>query len=481
MGELIPTTIMDVLPGDKVKIGVENLLRFSPLVSPVMHDVNVKTHYFFVPNRLVWAEWDKWITGDSDVVPPTMELDGLGKGTIGDYMGFPMDIQNPVEVNALPLAAYAKIYDEYFRDQNLQDEVFTPLTAGNNAAYNDLVADAPLRRAWMHDYFTSALPFAQKGDAVTLPLTTNENVEVTLKDNTLVNGAFRETGNHSNIPVGDVVNQPNGTQAGATNSVYDPQGSLEVDVNGEATDITTLRRALKLQEWLERNARAGTRYIENIFAHFGVKSKDARLQRPEYIGASQQKMVISEVLSTAQTTDDDGVNPVGQMSGHGISVGGGNSFQYTASEHGFIIGIISVTPKTGYFQGIHKMYSKTDRLDYYWPSFAHIGEQEVKVKELYMQDGNESVMNETFGYVPRYSEYKYLNDRVSGEMRDTLKFWHLAREFDNKPSLNAEFIECDPTRRIFAVTDPTEHTIYAHIHNHISAIRKMPKFGNPGL
>ena len=211
---------------------------------------------------------------------------------------------------------------------------------------------------------------------------------------------------------------------------FDFRGSQVVDIQADATDINTLRRAFRLQEWLERNARAGTRYVESILAHFGVKGSDSRLQRPEYIGGSKQNMVISEVLSTAE--NDSATIPVGQMAGHGISVGGGNVFSYNAEEHGWIIGIISVIPDTAYAQGLPRSFTRFDRLDYAWPTFANIGEQEVLVRELYAHGPSPNVV---FGYIPRYSEYKYGIFKVSAEMRDTLAYWHLGRIFSDSPAL----------------------------------------------
>jgi len=231
-----------------------------------------------------------------------------------------------------------------------------------------------------------------------------------------------------------------------------------------------------LQEWLERNARGGTRYVESILSHFGVKSSDARLQRPEFIGSSKQNMIISEVLSTAENTEAN--VPVGQMAGHGISVGGGNNFSYRCEEHGIIIGIMSVRPKTAYQQGIHKSFLRLDHLDYAFPTFANIGEQEVLVREVYAASPTPA---EIFGYVPRYADYKFLNSRVAGEFKTTLAYWHLGRIFSGNPRLNEDFIKCDPSTRIFAVTDPEEDHIFAHVFNNVSVNRKLPRFGIPTI
>lgn len=483
MGDLIPTCAIDCMPGDRFRISVENMLRFAPLVSPVMHRVNVTTHYFFVPNRILWPEWEKWITGEIDATPPRITgLQGIDVGSLGDYMGLPTDMASSTGVfaSAFPFAAYNKIFDEYYRDENLVDETFVELVAGTNSAYQTNVAYAPpLKRAWSHDYFTSCLPWAQKGDEVTLPLTNADQIDVTLKGvgNTPDPVAILKRSDHAAATSNPVVSSSGDMYVNTDEVVLDPQGSLQVDVNEESVSINTLRNAFRLQEWLERNARGGTRYIENIYTQFEVRSSDKRLQRPEYIGGSKQKMLISEVLSTAQTVDQSSNDvPIGQMAGHGVSVGGGNYFDYYCEEHGWIIGIINVQPTTAYQQGIEKKFMRTDRFDYAWPVFANIGEQEVSNLEVYAA----GLDTGTFGYVPRYSEYRFMNSRVAGEMRDTLDFWHMGRIFSSLPALNSDFIECDTDdidQRVFA--DPTTDTIIGHIFNNITAIRKLPKYGIP--
>lgn len=487
MGELIPTCALEVIPGDDISISVENMLRFAPLISPMMHKVNVTTHYFFVPNRILWSEWEGFITGENDAASaPYMNYDVCEIGSLCDYMGIPTgEFALTQAASVLPIAAYVKIWDEYYRDQNLQTPKFETVISGGGGShlYTPWLVDGPLRRAWMHDYFTSALPFAQKGDAVQIPLTSQDDIPVEL----IAPGAgtphqlvtHKVTG--APIVAGDLTSDNSG-QLGVggppstTAVAIDPNGTLTVDVQAGATDINTLRRAFRLQEWLEKNARGGTRYVENILAHFGVKSDDARMQRPEYIGGAKQNMVISEVLATAENTEAN-VN-VGQMAGHGISVGSGRRFNYRAKEHGWIIGIINVQPVTAYQQGLHKKFTRFDRLDYAWPTFANIGEQEVLNKEVY---ADHATPNGVFGYVPRYAEYKYENSRVAGEMRDTLAYWHLGRIFETPPALNSAFIECVPDTRVFAVTEESADHIYAHVFNNITVNRALPRYGIPTI
>lgn len=488
MGGLYPTCVMECVPGDKVKIGTETMLRFAPLIAPVMHKVNVTTHYFFVPNRILWPNWEQWITGNLDVQAPWIYYTGaagyatgLPVKSLADYCGLPTEMAsngltypnpNAQICSPFPLAAYNKIYNEYYRDQNLQSPIPDSLVNGRNNAFESLAGQPVKSRAWQHDYFTSCLPWAQKGDAVTIPI---GDVTINFNEDTGGTVMRRVDGtpytNQTDLNYSDAGGQPRA--GGVTGTRYNIDNSSQLSGTAEAADINSLRRAFRLQEWLERNARGGTRYIESILAHFGVKSSDARLQRPEYLGGSKGKMVISEVLSTAETT-----LPVGNMAGHGISVSGGNEFSYRVEEHGWIIGLISVTPETAYQQGLHRSLHKLDRLDYFWPTFANIGEQEVKNSEIYAEGAD---IADTFGYVPRYAEYKFLNSRVAGEMKTSLDYWHLGRKFAAAPNLNGAFIQCDPSTRIFAVEDPDVDNIYGHIFNNIKAIRKMPKYGTPSF
>ena len=471
MGQLVPIMVTEAVPGDKFQIAAESLIRFQPLVAPMMHRCDVSMHYFFVPNRILWDGWQKWIVNDPNAEShPYIDLESQLYNTypLLDYMGLPQ-IQggNTIRCNAFPLAAYQCIYNEYYRDQNLIPEVNYKLDSGNNSA--NIQFFELRRRAWEHDYFTSCLPFAQKGAAVDIPLG-----EVELKPSwsasgtpTFVNALGVTTAGdvqQTVIPTGIVVSPATGKTA------YNPDGSLEV----QPTTINDLRRAYRLQEWLEKNARAGTRYVENILAHFGVKSSDARLQRPEYITGVKSPIVISEVLNT---TGFEGELPQGNMAGHGVGVATGKFGSYYCEEHGFIIGIMSIMPKTAYQQGVHRKWLKiNDPFQYFWPTFAHIGEQEVFSEEIYADTGS---LGSTFGYVPRYAEYKFENNRVAGDFKTSLNYWHMGRIFASEPFLNEEFINCDPTNRVFAVTDPEVQKVLAHVLNKVTAVRKMPKYGTP--
>ena len=472
MGNLTPILTLECVPGDKFELGCESLIRFAPMIAPVMHRMDVTMHYFFVPNRIVWSNWEKFITdANSGLVMPYLASENFTPGyetyfptarKIGDYLGIPPAPTGATatNINALPFSAYQMIYNEFYRDQNLIAPVNFKLTDGEQTSNRaDLLTLR--KRAWEHDYFTASLPFAQKGQAVDIPLgeiSGDVLVKTTGTTTTL-------TGSPSSITVPNASSTP----PYAANTLFAETDGLEL----QPTTINDLRRAFRLQEWLEKNARGGTRYIENILTHFGVKSSDKRLQRPEYITGVKSPVVISEIVN--QTGQIDGL-PQGNLAGHGVSVSSGRSGSYYCEEHGYIIGIMSVMPKTAYQQGIPRTFLKNDTLDYFWPSFAHIGEQAVENRELYAYTPTGT---DTFGYVPRYAEYKFMPSRVAGDFRTTLDYWHLGRKFASQPSLNGAFVNCDATKRIFAVDDPAGDSLYCHVLNKIKAVRPMPKFGTP--
>jgi hypothetical protein len=453
--------------------------------------MDVSMHYFFVPNRILWSNWEKFITdANSGITYPFLNWSEAQEDYYNtvfpnakvskflDYIGVPpptstLGTQGTATqpINALPMAAYQCIYNEYYRDQNLQAPIDYKLIDGNNETTGARMAQlCTLRnRAWEHDYFTASLPFAQKGAAVDIPLG-NIDGDLPIKLNDGGGSGTTLTGTPTSPAV-----------PGGTSGEVDA-GKLFADTTDASiapTTINDLRRAFRLQEWLEKNARGGTRYIESILSHFGVRSSDARLQRPEYITGVKTPVVVSEILNTTGQTDG---LVQGNMAGHALSISSGKSGSYYCEEHGYIIGIMSVMPKTAYQQGIPKTFLKNDTLDYYFPSFANIGEQPVTVNELYAYT---SAANETFGYVPRYAEYKFMPSRVAGEFRDTLRYWHLGRIFSTQPNLNSSFIECKPqdTTRIFAVEDVEEgeDSLYCHVYNKIQAVRPMPKYGTPSF
>jgi hypothetical protein len=485
MGDLVPILVMDCVPGDKINISAEAMIRLAPMIAPVMHKMDVTMHFFFVPNRIIWPNWEKYITNtkleDTNLLPafPVIQVKGDGENytLLHDYLGIPNpstipDAGEAETVSALPFYAYNKIYSEYYRDQNLIPENAIALTAtdGLNTVNFDI-----LKRAWEHDYFTSCLPFAQKGDSVEIPLG-----DVVLKDDWNIQGLKPFFAQNSAIDwaIGNIQNvgatvpdREINIQGQTAPAAYNPMGTLTT----QATTINDLRRAFRLQEWLEKNARGGTRYNESILMHFGIKTSDARLQRPEYITGLKAPIQISEVLNTTGTENA----PQGDMSGHGIAYVTGNNSSYFCEEHGYIIGIMNIQPIPAYFQGLDRHWLKTtDPTEFFWPSFAHLGEQEIYNSELYAYRAQG---RETFGYLPRYAEYKFMSNRVAGDFRTTLKFWHMAREFETMPQLNEEFVTANPTKRIFAVEDPEAQPLWCHVYNYIKAVRKMPKFGTPSF
>lgn len=505
MGWLVPTHVQECIPGDTFKCNTQILARFAPLLAPVMHKVDIYTHYFFVPNRIIWKNWEKFITGNQkpeDVPAFPFLSDEVGSaltlqpGSLGDYLGLPTGVPLTDKVSAIPFIAYQKIWQEYYRDQNLQDldQTFEilgmdgmTLKDGNNNSLK-LMLTTLKRRAWRHDYFTSALPFAQKGEAVKIPLTLDE-LDLPVEyirdhpDGGNFLGSWKRqidgiggSGNLEALPPHGITREESGHWLN-----YDPADTLRARGTSDAQlggTINDLRTAFRLQTWLEKNARGGTRYVESILMHFGVHSSDKRLQRPEYIGGVMQPMVISEVLQTSETAE----SPQANMAGHGVSVGGGRAFKYFCEEHGYIIGITSVMPRPAYFQGVPRHFNKFDRMLYYWSDFANLGEQEIKNSEIYY-DPSDGLNNDVFGYTPRYSEYRYNSPRVSGDFRTSLDYWHMGRKFEDRPYLNSNFIAMkdEEVARCFPIIDSSEDHIYMHIFHDIKARRLMPKYATPML
>lgn len=496
MGDLVPMLVQEIMPGDSFRVNTEILMRLAPLESPVMHRINVYTHFFFVPNRINWNEWEEFITGGREGTSapafPSIQVneltkDRFGPGSLADYFGLPSPsgTVTGIDINALPFKAYQDIYNEYYRDQNLTPEINIPHTGGIETDTVTIQTLAAMRkRAWEKDYFTSALPWPQRGDEISLPLGDSAPVVYADPINKTDLPSIKDSGTGANFAgTLDVSTGFLRTAGGGSLKYIDPNDSLEADLSSAtAITINTLRMANQLQVWLEKSARAGSRYIEQIEVLFGVRSSDARLQRPEYLGGGKQPVVISEVLNST-TSDAAGAPEVGELYGHGISVGKSNNFTKTFEEHGFVIGIISVLPATTYQQGMEKIWTKFDKFDYPFPSFAHLGEQEIKDSEIFYNFGDVHIgqLTSTFGYQQRYAEYKYKESSVHGEFKTTLDYWHMSRIFSGPPALNTAFVEADPTKRIFTVTDPAVDELYVQLYHNISALRPLPYHSIPSL
>lgn len=492
MGELVPVNWQECLPGDRWTMCQEAVFRLMPLLAPIMHRIDVYFHNFFVPMRILWANWETFLTGGLGLpgTPPDFpimpEID-VNVSELGDYLGLPLgtgaDAIN--SVSAIPFAAYQKIYRDYYMDQNLIGLDDIVLTDGAQSAPNTVLLTKIQKRAWEHDYFTSNLPWAQKGDAVQIPIQLTSDIVAVqptgFSDTPIIRSSI--TGNPTTWPYPWIDTAGNsemaaGNSVGVVEQVYlDPQGSLQLDNVQTLTTINELRTAYAVQRFLEKNALGGTRYTEMIRVHFDVKSSDARLQRSEYIGGSKTTMSISEVLQTGGT--GTGVDtPQGNMAGRGISVSSGDRHSYFCEEHGILMCILSIKPKTSYQQGIHRAWRKFNRLDYYWPELAHLGEQEVKNWEIYHKpsDGDDDL---TFGYLPAWSDYRTMPSQVSGQMRTTLDYWHYGRIFTNRPTLSQSFIEVSTDKRIFADQTLTDDEIVAHVYHSLTANRKIPYYGTP--
>ena len=522
-GKLVPFLCEEVVPSDTWQLQSNVLLRFSPLIAPVMHDINVYTHYFYVPFRLLWDDYEDFITGGKDgnaapVFPRlgVLHKTGVGetqwqdtkglfkRGSLADYLNYPTSDSNDGSAgsfyaSALPLRAYQMIYNEYYRDENLEEEIEFSKGSGivniSSPEYTELLT---LReRAWAKDYFTSALPWLQRGPQQMVPVSSMGRLDSTAikyENQGGSAGADKVVDPYSNesepLRIGPNSTYLSGFLNGDSNNPksasIDNSQNLKladdgVTIEGTSFTINDLRRSNRIQRWLEASARGGNRYIESLLSFFGVRSDDLSLQRPQFLGGGKTPVQISDIFQTSQTTAD---SPQGQYSGVGFSFGTNNGFKKSFKERGLIIGIMSIMPRPGYTEGCPRSYRKFDKYDFYWPQFAELGEQEIYNYELALRTAD---VDGTFGYAPRYAEYKYIPSRVHGDFKNMqgLGFWHLNRHYNQQPVLSKEFVHCrdaaNDLNRIFAVEDNESNHIYAQIANNVTARRPMPYLPDPEL
>lgn len=525
MGQLIPVYFDECVPGDTRKIGMQCVTRFQPMVAPILDSVDLTVHYFFVPTRLLMdkeEDWNTFLTGgvdgkDTSVSLPLWQFgfsDGsgspttnpfsndvnLGRYSLWDYFGLPVSgssweafYKPVVETNhvlGFAQRCYNLVWNEFYRDQNLVNEV-----SKDNSTI--------LYRAWKKDYFTSALPWQQRGIAPALPLSgivpvsfVNPVGMTSFKFGTSSDGVLDSL--HAGVFESASKYQSVGFQSPTNAPVFTPGnelsfasanigGSATVDLSNAATfDVATLRQCVQIQRWLELNARGGVRYTEFLRSHFGVSPKDEVLGRPQYIGGTKSSIVISEVLQTSKTEDSTETqkgSPLGRLAGHGLGASSDYICTFTAKEFGYIIGIASWMPKPSYQQGVNRIFTRKTKFDFYFPEFAHLSEQAVTNGEIYATGTARD--KEIFGYQGAYNEMRYTPSFNCSDMRDTFRYWHLGRIFGAAPNLNAGFLTTNPAfdggirKDIFA--SPNEPGLLVQFANIVKAIRPLPVYGTPGF
>lgn len=494
-GYLIPIFVDEALPGDSWKVSLNQFARLATPLVPVMDNMFCDSFFFFVPNRLIWDNWQKF-NGEQDnpgdstdyLVPQIMAGKTAAEGSLQDYMGIPTKLSGIV-YNNLHMRAYNLIWNEWFRDQNLQDSITVDKGDGPDDPANYVLQ----KRGRRHDYFTSSLPWPQKGPAVTIPL--GSKAPITSVDGSgnlsnqvfmTINGSVNHTSKllRSTAVGNDPVLQSNPSHFAASDfgwpPVTDTVGYNYADLsNATAATINALRQAFQIQKMYERDARGGTRYTEILRAHFGVVSPDARLQRPEYLGGGSQQITVKPIPQTSAT----GVSgtPQGNLAAMGIMTGSGNGFTKSFTEHGVLLGMIMVRADQTYQQGLDRMWSRQTRFDFYWPALGHIGEQTVLNQEIYAQATSDDFL--VFGYQERYAEYRYKKSYITGQFRSNattpLDIWHLAIDYGSLPSLNDTFIQdSPPISRIIAVPSEPEFLYDAYIQAKVA--RPMSTYGVPG-
>lgn len=506
MGKLYPNMLMEVVPGDIFDVKSESFCRFEAMIAPQLSRIDMFQYYFYVPYRILFDNWEKYITGgfdgkDETVKPYMMSpADGGYKvGSLADYFGIPLNVPN-LKHSALPFRAMQKIFMDWFANENLMDIVEPSLADGLDTTTNTEL----YYKCWEKDFYTSSFPTPQRGPASYLPIGTSAPVIGNGMTIGLTDGVDNKGLTYSDLDsygTVDAQNSKYGTPTGTT-GVVATQGSshrtlgLTTDptksgiwtdlTKATALPVTQVRVAFQIQRFLEKNMRGAARLVEWTLSHFGVRIPDGRLQRSEYLGGRRSPVVVSAVEQTSATVDNE--TPQGNLAGRGVSLGRITGFKKSFVEQGVVIGLCCFMPRTMYSQGLHRMWSRDTRYEEYLPVFAHLGEQEIKNKEIFAQgidikdDAGNVVDDQTFGYIDRFSELRHLPSTVHGLFRpgESLNYWTLCRQFDSLPKLNSDFVKADPSNRIFAVTDLVDH-IEAQFLHHITAIRPLPKYGTPGL
>lgn len=525
VGDIIPFYCDDVLPGDTYQIDTSKVVRMQTLLTPVMDNIYLDTYYFFVPNRLVWKHWKEfmgenttsaWLPAVEYTVPQieAPASTGWSVGTIADYFGIPTGVPG-LSVSALPFRAYALIMQEWFRDENLTDPLVIPddettVTGVNTGSYITDVAKGglPFKASKYHDYFTSALPAPQKGPSVEIPVATGADLPVVATDDVhdpgthaIFGTARYSSSDHTGYPTAEPYNSstyirqtwgtastPPATTSGNT---WTPTNLWAVqDANVAAATINQLREAFQIQKYYERLARGGSRYIEMIKSFFNVTSPDARLQRPEYLGGNRIPINVNQVV---QSSASESGKPQGTTTAFSLTTDTHSDFTRSFTEHGYVIGLMVARYDHTYQQGLERQWSRKTRFDYYFPVFAHLGEQAVLNKEIYAQgpaavdsDGD-PYDDQVFGYQERWAEYRYKPSRVTSEMRSSyttsLDVWHLGDDYASLPALSDAWIREDKSNvdRVLAVTSVVSNQLFADIYIKDKVTRPMPLFSVPGL